>query len=361
MVNWRQLMSSFCGCCPTSWPAGRRTPNKGRESNLVRPIKYGCSLSRLSAARIFLAETVSTPLHPRLSLAGAASRPWRQRVSTQLGKVTPSFPVANAGKHGVPGGCGLVALGKIVVAFGGGVAAMAEQRGGEPDLCRLLASDGGGGSVAEQMRVDRLAEGSPGMGYDLAVGLLLAEPPAPVAEPTRPRSRCCALSGRAAAARWRGRSPTPAPAPPAMGTRSDARSRRRTLESRFHHPSPRRTSSRPSASWTRLARRSGRAASRAIINPSRRTAGRAGAGTGRWHSRRCRRAAARGPAAHARSAAGRACGPGVPCRPGRRSRAWIARSQLQSGSGANQRSTVARSAMRPSTVSGALTRCRSAT
>ena len=48
----------------------------------------------------------------------------------------PSFPVADVGEHGVPGGGGLGRPGEIVVALGGGVAAMAEQRGGEADLCR---------------------------------------------------------------------------------------------------------------------------------------------------------------------------------------------------------------------------------
>ena len=60
---------------------------------------------------------------------------------------------------------------------------MTEQRGGETDLRRPVTGQGGGGGIAEQMRVDRSAEGGPGMGGDLAVGLVVAEPPAPVAEP----------------------------------------------------------------------------------------------------------------------------------------------------------------------------------
>jgi hypothetical protein len=87
--------------------------------------------------------------------------------------------LGNAGEQVVPGGGGLGGAGEVVVALGGGKAAVAEQRRGEADLLGPVERDGGGGGIAEQMRVDRLTEGGAGVGDNPAVGLLAAEPPAP--------------------------------------------------------------------------------------------------------------------------------------------------------------------------------------
>src|SRR5688572_3002368 len=99
----------------------------------------------------------------RAMMAGPVSR----RVRTSAGAkspAVPSVPVGDILEQVVPGGRGLGGAGEVVVALGGGKAAMAEQRRGEADLLGPVERDGGGGGIAEQMRVDRLTEGGAGVG-----------------------------------------------------------------------------------------------------------------------------------------------------------------------------------------------------
>ena len=104
----------------------------------------------------------------------------------------------------------------------------------------LVERDGGGGGIAEQMRVDRLAEGGAGMGDDVVVGWMsLIVVPRWVSHKALAALRP-APAGPAGAARRRGSSR--APAPDRRGTA--ARSARRSW---WRHPGSRATSRRRAA------------------------------------------------------------------------------------------------------------------
>ena len=134
----------------------------------------------------------------------------------------------------------------------------------------LVEGDGGGGGVAEQMRVDRLAEGLAGVGDDVAVGMDGADPRAPLRQP---QGACCRRrdpAGPAAAARWRDRSSSAGTSSSGKGSSigSPVLVSAPGISSHQPVPAPHQLPAERRAA-TKLASRSGRAASRAIISPSR--------------------------------------------------------------------------------------------